>query len=214
MILYASWTGTKKNLQALRDHGWRLLMSPDTLKRCKGKTAPRWPDDTSAHYALDNGAWGCHQQSRPFDVDAFMWAFDRIGSGADWVVAPDIVGGGAESLSLTRAWLPKLSHRRVLIAVQDGMQPTHIRSLINNGRGIFLGGSTEWKLRTMPMWGEFARSVGCYFHVARVNTMKRLRACQFVGASSIDGSSATRFSVTADLLPEASRQLCLFRGGQ
>jgi len=185
-------------------------MSPDTLKRCKGKTAPRWPDNTPASYALDNGAWGCHQQLKPFDVDAFLWAFDRIGANADWVVAPDIVGGGAESLALTRAWLPKLKHRRVLIAVQDGMTPSQIAPLIVDGRGVFVGGSTDWKLKTLPMWGEFAQSVKCYFHVARVNTIRRFRACQFVGASSIDGSRASRWAMDADFLPSAARQQSLF----
>ena len=64
--MYASRTGTRTTLDRLRAHGWRLLMSPVTLKDCKGKQAQRWADGTAAPYALDNGAWGCHQQGRPF----------------------------------------------------------------------------------------------------------------------------------------------------
>lgn len=212
MILYASWTGTRRNLRALRSHGWRLLMSPDTLRRCKGKTAPRWPDDTPAPYALDNGAWGCFQAGKPFDADAFMWAYQRIGSGAEWIVAPDIVGGGRASLALTCAWLPKLQHPKILIAVQDGFEPADVGPLLDGGRGIFLGGSTEYKLESMPMWGRFCRSRGCHFHVARVNTIRRVRAAQFAGAHSIDGSRATRWSMDAPFLPSAIRQTSLFRG--
>ncbi len=212
MVLYASWTGTKRNLSALRSHGWALLMSPDTLKRCRGKTRPLWPDGKPARYCLDNGAWSCHQRDQPFDAVSFQWAFNRIGDGADWVVAPDIVGAGVASLDLTRAWLPRLAHEKVLIAVQDGMTPADIDPLMTDGRGLFLGGSTEYKLRSMPMWGDYARRRGVHFHVARVNTIKRLRACQAAGADSIDGSSASRFAVTADLLPSALKQQSLFGG--
>ena len=210
MKMYASWTGTKKNLSALKANGWHLLMSPDTLKRCKGKRAPMWPDQTPAPYVLDNGAWGCHQRSEPFNEQAFLWAYERIGDGADWVVAPDIVSGGLASLELTKHWLPRLDHKKVLIAVQDGMGPNDVDEIMTENNGIFLGGSTEYKLASMTMWGEYCRYRKIHFHVARVNTIKRLRACQSAGVDSIDGSSATRFSTTADLLPSAVRQQSLF----
>jgi hypothetical protein len=29
MIAYASNTGTRRNLAALREHGWRILLTPD-----------------------------------------------------------------------------------------------------------------------------------------------------------------------------------------
>ena len=210
--LYASWTGTRRNLNALRENDWRLLMSPDTLQRCKGKTAPRWPDGARALYALDNGAWGCFQAGKPFDEEAFMWAYQRIGSGADWIVAPDIVGDGVQSLQFTKSWLPKLKHPKILIAVQDGMTPADVVPLLKNGRGVFLGGSTEYKLQSMPMWGRFCRARGCHFHVARVNTIRRVRAAQFAGAHSVDGSRVSRWSMDAGILPSAIRQMSLFRG--
>ena len=210
MKLYASWTGTKKNLTALRNNGWSLLMSPDTLNKCKGKSAPLWPDGTPAPYVLDNGAWGCHQRGEPFNEDAFMWAYRRIADNAEWVVAPDIVGGGMKSLELTRQWLPRLDHQRVLIAVQDGLVPDDIDPLIDVNRGIFLGGSTEYKLKSMPMWGKYCAARSIYFHVARVNTIKRFKACQHAGADSIDGSGASRFSIKASLLPSAARQQSIF----
>jgi len=210
MKLYASWTGTKRNLRALRENGWSLLMSPDTLKRCKNKTAPLWPDGTPAPYVLDNGAWGCHQRGEPFDEHSFMWAYGRISEDAEWVVAPDIVGGGEQSLELTKSWLPKLNHRKILIAVQDGLAPKDVDALMDSTRGIFLGGSTEYKIRTMSMWGKYCSAKDVYFHVARVNTIKRFRACQAAGADSIDGSGASRFACTAGLLPSAARQQSLF----
>ncbi|MAH49035.1 hypothetical protein CMI37_24620 [Candidatus Pacearchaeota archaeon] len=213
MIMYASYTGTRRNKRALREHNWRMLMSPDTLNVSKGKMAPRWDDDTLAPYALDNGAWGCHQQGKPFDSDAFLWALDRIGAGADWVVAPDIVGGGLDSLSLTSTWLDRIDHALVLIAVQDGMEPEDVRPLLTSGRGLFLGGTTEWKLKTIAQWGNFARQVDCYFHVGRVNTARRIRMSQCAGAHSVDGTSVTKWACTIDLLSDTARQTCLFGRG-
>ena len=210
MKLYASWTGTKKNLRALQHYGWSLLMTPDTLYRCRGKVAPLWPDGTAAPYVLDNGAWGCHQRGKPFDEQAFLWAYGRIADDAEWVVAPDIVGGGMDSLRLTQSWLPRLDHKRVLIAVQDGMTPQDVDALMSSSRGIFLGGSTEYKMSSMMTWGKYCSDNDLYFHVARVNTIKRFRACQAAGADSIDGSGASRFSSEASLLPDASKQQSLF----
>ena len=213
MRLYASWTGTRRNLRCLRSNGWRLLMSPDTLARCAGKTAPRWADGTAAPYALDNGAWGCFQRGEPFDSDSFLWAYERVSEGADWIVAPDIVGKGQESLRLTKQWLPRLNHPRVLIAVQDGMKPQDIDDIMDeDSRGLFIGGSTEWKLKSLPMWGHYAQRRGLYMHVARVNTIGRLQTCRHFKADSIDGSSATRFAVNAAILPSVLKQTNLFGG--
>jgi hypothetical protein len=56
MIGYASRTGTRRNLAALRAAGWRLLLSPTGVLRTEG-----------FRYALDNGAWTAHQQGTEFD---------------------------------------------------------------------------------------------------------------------------------------------------
>lgn len=208
--MYASRTGTRTTLDNLQACGWRLLMSPVTLWYSKNKMAQKWTDGTDAPYALDNGAWTAHQKNEPFDTDAFMWAFDRIGQNADWVVAPDIVGGGLSSLDLTARWLERINHPLVLIAVQDGMTPKDVAPLMKPGRGIFLGGSTEWKLQTLAQWGNFARQVGCYYHVARVNSVRRIKMSQCAGAQSVDGTSAIQFPSTITRLNAATIQQCLF----
>tara|TARA_R100001594_G_C3999262_1_gene254310 strand:- start:500 stop:988 length:489 start_codon:yes stop_codon:yes gene_type:complete len=159
---------------------------------------------------LDNGAWGCHQRGEPFNEQAFIWAYNRIGAEAEWVVAPDIVAGGLKSLELTKRWLPQLKHDKVLIAVQDGMVPSDVDDMMSDNNGVFLGGSTEYKMESMNMWGRYCLSRNLHFHVARVNTISRLRACQASGAHSIDGSSSSRFSVNANILPSAARQQSLF----
>ena len=207
---YASWTGTKRNLRALRLAGWRLLMSPDTMKASR-RGPPRWADGSPAPYALDNGAWGAHQRGAPFDAAAFEDALGVLGTRADWIVAPDVVSGGLFSLSVTRAWLPRLSgFRLILIAVQDGMEPADVAALLGPRVGLFLGGSTGWKLSTLNLWGRLARDVGCHYHIGRVNTVNRIMRCEDAGADSFDGTSATRFAVNITRLDHARRQLNLY----
>jgi len=196
MIAYASNATTIRNRDALRRAGWRMLVSP------KG---PQKVDDIP--YALDNGAWWAHQQQQPFDNAAFVNCVERLGAGADWIVAPDIVGGGEASLDKSLQWTEYLSRfRLVLLAVQDGMTVDMVRPWLSPKVGIFIGGTTEWKLASMFAWASLARSRGAYCHVGRVNTVVRIRQCAAAGVNSFDGSSPTKFSVTLGKL-DASRRV-------
>ena len=209
MIPYASWTGTKRNLNGLQSAGWRLLTGPPIMQR-NGWQLPKWTDGTVAPYALDNGAWTAHQQGTEFDSEAFEHAVSIAGRGADWIVIPDIVAAGKESLQFSLSWLPKLELFRVLLAVQDGMDLEDIRPHLSDRVGIFVGGSTEWKLDTMCKWGELAKQVGCYLHIGRVNTCRRIRLCKKAGADSFDGTSATKFISTLPMLDHARRQTTIW----
>ena len=72
--------------------------------------------------------------------------------------------------------------------------------------GIFLVGSTEWKLKTMYAWGMMACGARRYYHVGRVNSARRIRLAAEAGADSFDGTSATMFSCTVPLLDAARSQ--------
>lgn len=161
-------------------------------------------------YALDNGAWTAHQAGRPFDVDAFERAVRLMGDDADFVVLPDIVGGGLRSLELSLAWLPKLRHLPLLLPVQDGIEPRDVCDLVSRNVGLFLGGSTQWKLATAAQWGRCAREWRCHLHVGRVNTVRRVAICAAAGAHSFDGSSVTRYSANLPRLDNARRQPDMF----
>jgi len=196
---YASNTTGARNLGALRDNKWGILMVAGVHQK-----RPPWADI----WAVDNGAWSAHLHGTPWDHAAFDACLDAHGAGAQFIVAPDIVAGGLESLRRTERWLPRLDGigRRRLIAMQDGIGPDDVRALLSDEVGIFLGGSTDWKLATMRAWGSLARQVGCYFHVARVNTVRRIRLCQDVGADSFDGTSASRWSKNVPRLTAAVHQ--------
>jgi hypothetical protein len=205
MRRYASRTGTLRNLEALRLYGWRILFSP---------FSSTWPDGFPG--AIDNGAWTYFQQGREFDGDRFRRTIDRHGEKADWIVIPDKVAAGKESLEFSQSWMHELSDfRHLLLAVQDGMNPRDVSAFVTaypkHSIGIFLGGSTGWKLRNMYAWGCVAAALGCYYHVARVNTAKRIRLALEAGADSIDGTSASLYSVTVPMLDNATRQPSLLR---
>lgn len=199
MAAYASRTGTRRNLAALRGAGWRLLVSARGVLRHEG-----FP------YAIDNGAWTAFQKGEPFDVPAFENAVAWGAEGADWLILPDIVGGGLDSLRFSMEWAPRLDGVcPLLLSVQDGMTPADVESIVGPHLGIALGGTTEWKESTLAVWGALSRRVGAYFHVLRVNSCRRIDLCRDAGADSFDGSSVSRFAKTLPLLDGARRQLSL-----
>lgn len=202
MKCYASRTGTRRNLAALRAAGWGLLVS----------RAGEWRTEGFDDYVLDNGAWSDFQAGRGFDGDAFERLIDLLGSGAAWIVLPDIVAGGLPSLELSLRWSNRCLSvcPLALIAVQDGMTEDDVSPFVGPSVGVFLGGSTEWKISTMARWGAFCRRREVYYHVARVNSEKRMAMAVGAGADSIDGSSCSRFAVTTTRLTNASRQTDLW----
>jgi hypothetical protein len=200
--MYASRTGTRRNLDALRAAGWGLLVS----------RVGAWRTEGFDHYVLDNGAWSDFQAGRAFDADAFERLIDALGARADWIVLPDIVAGGLASLELSLRWSNRCLSAcpMVLLAVQDGMVESDIAPFVGPSVGIFLGGSTAWKIGNMARWGAFCRSRAVHYHVARVNTAKRIWLAAASGADSMDGSSGSRFAVSIRPLDLALRQADLW----
>lgn len=197
LIGYASRTGTKRNLGVLRDRGWRLMVSAAASLRSEG-----------FKYALDNGAWSAFTQGRSFDDRAFVIALRKLGRDADWTVIPDIVSGGHESLELSIRWMRVVLDEceRGLLAVQDGIEVHDVQHLIGPRVGIFVGGSTQYKLRSMHAWSRLARERGAWCHVGRVNSARRIALCQSARVHSFDGTSVSRFAKTMPLLDAARRQ--------
>lgn len=198
MIGFSSLTGTRSTIEMLRSSGWGVLVTPDTGRR----TLPG-----CIRIAMDNGAWGAHVGKREWNKDLFMKVAWSVGPRADWCVVPDVVGDAEASWKRTLEWMDwcLTVFQKVLIAVQDGMEAWE--SLPFSGRvGIFVGGSTEWKLRTLDHWGREAKRCGAWLHVGRVNSAKRIASCAAVGADSFDGNSSVLFPCTHKRLEEARAQ--------
>ncbi len=131
--------------------------------------------------------------------------------GATFIVVPDIVAGGPDSLSFSLSWLPRLDGvSPLLLAVQDGMTPCevapHLSGRHRKFSGLFVGGTTEWKEDSLPVWGEVCHHYGAYLHVGRVNSARRIRLCHLAGADSFDGTSVSMYAVNIHHLDRARNQ--------
>lgn len=189
----------------MRAHGWGLLVS----------RAGKWRTEGFDRIAIDNGAWSDHQQGRSFDEDRYEEFLDWVEAQATvpaWCVLPDVVAGGLTSLALSLRYTNRCLavSPLVLIAVQDGLEPEDLEPHVGPSVGIFLGGSTAWKLERMRQWGEFCAERDIHYHVARVNTARRMYAAIAAGASSIDGSGPSRYSFNTPMLTYAARHQDLF----
>lgn len=192
MIGYHPACSFPSSNQALKEAGWKVLISPRSLdsklKVSEGRAI-----------ALDNGAWSCHQKGKTLDIDTFLRMLYRLHERAEWYVLPDIVEGGFASLKLSLYWLNELDWAKAepMLAVQDGIMPEDLDNLPIN---IFVGGSTQWKEQTMGIWADYAHSHGKLCHVGRVNSRRRLELCHASKVDSFDGSGPVRFSRSLKLM--------------
>lgn len=196
---YASHTGTRRNLDAMRANSFGMLLSA---------SGHFTSSEGFALVGLDNGAWSAFINGEEWDESRFLRLVEQHGQSAEWIVIPDVVTKAAATLALAPEWIGRLKGigRRRLFAVQDGMKPDDVLPLIGPDVGVFLGGSTEFKWSTVDLWGSVAREAGAYYHVARVNTRRAICSCQIAGADSFDGTSATIYSVNANFIGHAARQ--------
>lgn len=198
MRVYSAMTRNRA-LPLIRARGWGVVLTPDNRE-------PR-----GLPYFVDNGAWPAFVSKRPWDSAAFERLLELRGPGADFVVLPHRVGAGAESLELSLSWRERVLEctPRAALAVQDGLEPADVAGALGPRVSLFLGGTTAWKWRMLPLWGELARRARVPLHVARVNTSRGFRAASMAGAASVDGSSVARFPSTISRWDRALREPAL-----
>jgi hypothetical protein len=151
----------------------------------------------------DNGAYRDYTARRAFDE--YRWVRDQWkingplkdrGFNPDFVVVPDILGGGAASL------LFSASHRAdvadevpAYLALQDGMTwravERHLADLSEQGlpyTGLFVGGKDDWKRDEGGFWVQWGHERGMKVHLARVGTPAKVKWAREIGPDSIDSS--------------------------
>lgn len=139
-------------------------------------------------YALDNGAYPCFTRNTPFDDEGYVGLLHRAANAdtrPEWVAVPDVVCDRESTLRSWALWSPAvmnmLPSTPLAFVVQNEMTKSDVPA---GAHVIFVGGSTEWKWKTVAYWCEhFAR-----VHVGRVNTEKLLWQAHRAGAESCDGS--------------------------
>lgn len=187
MKIYTGQTRSRRAIAVCAEFG---------LGECvnRGELPPR---RTGSGWFLDCGAYADFKAGRSFNVVRWerdlRWVAYRLEAGhlraPDFVVVPDLVGGGAASLERSLAfveWIPPELPTRYLV-VQEGMAVEQVEAVLDRFGGIFVGGaSMEWKLATSPMWVALAHARGLRCHIGRIGTLARLALAQAMGADSVD----------------------------
>lgn len=192
MRLYTAG-GSKANRQACKELGVGLMM-------CDG-----WRDPSDyPFFAVDNGAYSAWSQGKRWNPSTFLGILARCAeelAEPDFVVLPDIVGGGERSLGLSLRWRETLDVTwpdmgfRWALAIQDGMTPEGVLRIAGAWgqlgciSTIFVGGTMEWKLATMRQWADFAHGRGMECHVGRIGPVDRMVEADLAGADSIDSTT-------------------------
>jgi hypothetical protein len=158
------------------------LVTPTRTSRATGITA------------LDNGAWA-HRDDPDWwrTTGETQWLAAR--GAYDWlfVVMPDVVADADATLERYLRYRGEMDERGLpmALALQNGMTSKAIAHLCP--AFLFLGGTTEWKLATLPLLAEFAHATNRWLHVGRVNTIRRLWLCASYGVHSCDGTGLARY---------------------
>jgi hypothetical protein len=175
MMAYVGQTRSKKLIAKLESEGIGEMT-------VRGELPPR-----RRPWAYDNGAYRDWTAEKPFDALSFVADVPFL-RGVDFVVVPDIVTGGTESLRYSLMWAQRLRGLPLYLAVQDGMSIEVVKPVLGGFSGLFVGGSTQWKLDTAAGWVQLARSHNLRCHVGRVGTARRVAWAKSIGADSIDSS--------------------------
>jgi hypothetical protein len=182
MQVYCVSVGAKRHHEFMRKHSIAMMHLANSWRN---------PID-GLKYSVDNGAFHAWANNKPFNEAAFLKTLDRVDSLSrkpEFVVCPDIVAGGLKSLEFSMKWLKERPRDDYYLAVQDGMNIYDVEPIINLFKGLFVGGSMDWKLATGGDWVKLAHKHGLKCHIGRVGTFRRLLWAKRIGADSVDSST-------------------------
>lgn len=142
-------------------------------------------------WVLDNGAFKLWKSGKPFDGAKFWAVVEQaraFHTRPDFVVCPDVVAGGLESLALSLAWADRIEPTglKMALVVQDGMSEADVAPHLHRFAVLFIGGSLEWKLSTLSYWARVARDHGIQVHAGRIGGRKRMLLAKRAGIDSVD----------------------------
>lgn len=165
-------------------------------------------------FAFDNGIFALFSNGLAFNELSYLSKLDELIKKKlypDFIVVPDIVGGGLESLEFSVNFMKKLEDYPFpkYLVVQDGMQISDVEPYLDRNKnkekiefdGVFVGGKptfkgfgkkkskeVEWKLLTMESWNILAKKYNKKCHVGRVSSIRRLNFARSINVDSCDTS--------------------------
>ena len=133
-------------------------------------------------YAVDNGCFSGFNEKLFFNYLDYLKSYKK----PMFVVSPDVVGCHDRTLALWYYYYPKLKTYNYSLAfvAQDGCEPELVPK---EADWIFIGGNDPWKMENIHKFIG-SRPV----HVGRVNGIGRLKYCESLGVSSVDGTGWMR----------------------
>lgn len=189
-ILVSGGTATVRQLADRHRHHLGVLMTPQNGNRLCSLPLP-WACDNSAFSNPDDDKfWRLCMQS--WDLLEYHPPM--------WVAVPDAVGNHSETLRLfgwwCDWWMAELGciPWQLAFVLQDGCLVGDIPW--NEIAAVFVGGSTEFKLRQSADLIAEAKGRGKQVHIGRVNSLQRLKFAFDVGADTVDGSRFSMFPET------------------
>ena len=140
-----------------------------------------------SQFAVDNEAF-----TRGFDPGRYFPYLEMLApyrANCLFVTVPDVVGDSIQTLSLYRQWVRHFEGWPIAFVAQDGQENLPLPGYYD---WLFIGGSTEWKMS--PASDDCirrAKADGKRVHIGRVNSEKRFKHFQLIGADSCDGTNPT-----------------------
>lgn len=153
------------------------------------------PTSKGQLYAVDNGKFGADTKGRNWSEQEFLEVLGRLKPDHPpaFVVVPDIVAGGDESLRFSQGWRKRLDDlgfgwMTFYLAVQDGMTPALVTRELSSGRwgGVLVGGTKRFKYQTLESWVGICHRRGLKVHVGGIGLPEDLAWARSRGADSCD----------------------------
>ena len=192
MKVYCGATGGKKMLTYLKEKNYGIMVNPVSWRYSQNSALP-WQ-----YWALDNGAYKAYTDNTDFDENKFLKTlYEKLPISEmlpDFIVVPDKVGAGVDSLTFSLKWIKKLKDLDYnwYLAVQDGMSIEVVEKELHKFDGIFVGGTVKWKIKTGEEWVRLAHDHKLPCHIGRVGVFKRIVWAKRIGADSIDSTNFVR----------------------
>lgn len=149
---------------------------------------PEW------EWAADNDAFAAWDEKR------FLRMLDNLSDipGCRFVSCPDVVADADRTHERYEQYKHEITDRGMPVAIvaQDGLSgPLDPRIPWDEIDAIFIGGSTEFKLgmEAAQIVG-YAKQLGKWAHMGRVNSFRRIRYAHSIGCDSVDGTNYSMFT--------------------
>lgn len=157
------------------------------------------PIDPWMPFVLDNDAFTCWRDKKPWDVHAWREMLVRVkirGLKPLWAAVPDVVANREATLTNWDIYAREVESMDwpMAFCVQDGMTE---KDVPKSADVVFVGGSDSWKFPNLKRWTENFPRVHC----ARVNPAQKIELCDELGCESVDGTGWFRAPDREDHLP-------------